>query len=118
MRRLIPALLGVLCGTGLWSCSGAESTETRAARQLIADNCAACHVVPGVRTARGRVGPSLEDIRHQKVIAGHFVNTPGMLARWIEHPQVLVPGDVMPEMGLTPAQARSIAHYLYTADSE
>ncbi len=111
------SLLAAVLGSGLWGCSGAESAETRDARRLIAANCGACHVVPGVPGARGRVGPSLEDIGRQKIIAGHFVNSPAMLARWIQHPQVLLPGDVMPEMGLTETQARSIATYLYSADS-
>jgi cytochrome c1 len=31
-----------------------------------------------------------------------------------EHPQSVVPGNAMPEMGITEAQARDIASYLYT----
>jgi cytochrome c2 len=113
MRRLI--LLAVVCGSV--GCENAvDSPAIREARHLIADNCATCHVVPGIARARGRVGPSLAGIAHQQIIAGHFANTPQQLARWIEHPQQMLPGDAMPEMGLSEAQARSIALYLYTLE--
>jgi len=86
------------------------------AKQLIADHCGACHRVPGVLGTHGRVGPSLEDIGRQMIIAGHFVNTPDNLARWISHPQQLLPGDVMPDTGVSYEQARLIADYLYHQD--
>jgi cytochrome c len=83
---------------------------------LIADHCAACHRVPGVPSASGRVGPSLHGVGRQQIIAGHFANTPDAMARWIEHPQQLLPGDAMPEMGLSHEQARIIVDYLYTME--
>jgi cytochrome c len=93
-----------------------EQLEMTRAKSLIAANCAACHRVPGVVGANGRVGPSLADIAQQQIIAGHFANSPEALARWIEHPQRLLPGDAMPEMGLSYEQARIIATYLYTLE--
>jgi cytochrome c2 len=93
-----------------------EQLEMARAKTLIKENCAACHQVPGIVGADGRVGPSLADIAHQQIIAGHFANSPEALARWIEHPQRLLPGDAMPEMGLSYEQARVIATYLYTLE--
>lgn len=90
--------------------------DIREGRALIAANCAACHRVPGIARATGRVGPSLEQIARQQIIAGHFVNTPDELMRWIEHPQALLPGDAMPEMDLSHEQVRKIVDYLYTLD--
>lgn len=84
------------------------------AKSLIADHCAACHRVPGVPGTDGRVGPSLAGIGGQMIIAGHFVNTPDNLARWISEPQKMLPGDVMPDTGITYEQARLIAFYLYS----
>ena len=76
MRRLIPLMaLSALAACG----SGAEQHRIRHARALIADHCAACHQVPGVALAQGRVGPSLAGIGRQQIIAGYFANTPGML---------------------------------------
>jgi cytochrome c2 len=41
-------------------------------------------------------------------------NTPTNLATWIQHPQQIVPGNAMPDMGITQPQAQDIAAYLYT----
>jgi len=112
MRRLIPLMaLGLLASCG----KGDHYAEAKA---LIAANCVACHIVPGVPAATGTVGPSLAGVGRRKVLAGRFPNTPATMARWIEHPQAMLPGTAMPEMGLTAAQARTIATYLYTLDDE
>jgi cytochrome c1 len=113
MRGL--ALILVVCGIAACA-NGSDRPEITEAKRLIAANCASCHEVPGVSGAHGRVGPSLAGIAHQQIIAGHFANTPDALALWIAHPQRLLPGDAMPEMGLTDEQARSIATYLYTLE--
>ncbi|MDB6044454.1 MAG: cytochrome c class [Gammaproteobacteria bacterium] len=102
---------------GLAGCGGGPDPARLAqARTLIAADCAACHQVPGVSGAKGRVGPSLAGIAKQQIIAGHFANTPETLVSWIEHPQHMLPGNAMPEMGLSHEQARTIAAYLYTLE--
>lgn len=113
MRRLIPLLL--MLGS-LAACSG--SGDHAEAKKLIADNCATCHTVPGVPEAKGTIGPSLAGVAHRALLAGRFPNTPATMARWIQHPQAMLPGTAMPEMGLTPEQTRAIADYLYTLDDE
>lgn len=101
----------------LGACGGShQQSRLVEARMLLASDCGACHRVPGVAGANGRVGPSLAGIARQQIIAGHFANTPEALAGWIEHPQQLLPGDAMPEMGLSHEQAQIIATYLYTLD--
>jgi cytochrome c1 len=40
------------------------------------------------------------------------------MVSWIEHPQRLLPGDAMPEMGLSHEQAQTIASYLYTLEEQ
>ena len=86
------------------------------AKALIAQRCAACHIVPGVREAIGRVGPSLAGIARQQIIAGRFENKPETMVRWLLDPQAMQPGTVMPTTGLSRAQAKAIANYLYTLD--
>jgi cytochrome c len=113
MRRLIPLL--ALCAATACG-SGAEQHRLRHAKDLIANHCAACHQVPGVALAQGRVGPSLAGIGQQQIIAGYFANSPEMLTQWIEHPQRMLPGNAMPELGLTHEQAMSIVDYLYTME--
>lgn len=86
----------------------------RAPALIEAYGCAACHTVPGVRNAHGNVGPPLTRFGDRTYIAGVLRNTPENLVRWIRAPQSVVPGNAMPNMGLTDAQARDIAAYLYT----
>jgi cytochrome c1 len=50
------------------------------------------------------------------MIAGYFSNNPGTLTQWIEHPQQLLPGNAMPDMGLSHDEAVTIVDYLYTME--
>lgn len=112
MRRLSAWLLPLAAA----ACHGQGNDPHAQAKALIASHCAACHVVPGVASAIGRVGPSLAGIAKQQVIAGKYANNPLTMQRWLMHPQALQPGSAMPDMGLTADQARIIASYLYTLD--
>ena len=76
--------------------------------------CGSCHAIPGVNGAGGEVGPPLGGIADRIYVAGMLRNTPNNMARWLMHPQQIVPGNVMPDMGLTAKQARDITAYLYT----
>jgi cytochrome c1 len=71
-------------------------------------------MVPGVRGARGLVGPPLFYLSQRTMIAGELPNSPGNLARWIQHPRTVEPKTAMPDLGLTEDQANDIAAYLYT----
>ena len=109
MRWLIPLLL--------LAPGAAQAAEPYAeAKQMIARQCAACHTVPGVPGAKGAVGPSLKGIAKRQIIAGKLSNSPANMVRWLMHPQQIVPGNAMPEMGLTQDQASKIAAYLYTLE--
>jgi cytochrome c len=76
--------------------------------------CGACHVIPGVEGATGLVGPPLTHWSGRVYIAGNLANTPDNLVRWIRDPQGVEPGTAMPNLGVTEADARDIAAYLYT----
>lgn len=81
---------------------------------IVAYGCAACHTVPGVSGANGNVGPPLTRFGGRTYIAGMLRNSPANLVRWIRDPQGVVPGNAMPNMGVSDAEARDIAAYLYT----
>lgn len=76
--------------------------------------CGSCHTISGIPNANGLVGPPLNGMARRVYIAGMLRNKPDNLAYWIQHPQAVVPGNVMPEMGIGKADARDIAAYLYT----
>jgi len=76
--------------------------------------CGACHQIPGIPGAEGAVGPSLAAIGVRAHIAGVLANNPQNLTRWIRHPQHIIPGNGMPDQGISEREARDIAAYLYT----
>jgi cytochrome c len=77
--------------------------------------CGGCHSIKGVPQASGKVGPPLTGVGARAMIAGKLENRPDNLRRWIEHPQAVSPGTAMPELGVTHADSRDIAAFLYTS---
>lgn len=75
--------------------------------------CGACHRIPGVAGADGVVGPPLVNMGQRVYISGGIPNTPENMMRWILAPQQVAPGSAMPDMQVTPADARFITAYLY-----
>lgn len=84
-------------------------------RQLIKSyGCGVCHTIEGVPGARGVVGPPLTDYAQRSLLAGVVPNAPRFLVPWLMDPPAIVPRTAMPEMGISEAEARDIATYLYT----
>ena len=81
---------------------------------MLAFGCTACHSVPGIAGANANVGPPLTRFGERTYVAGMLRNTPSNLVRWIRDPQGVVPGNAMPNMGVSEADARDIAAFLYT----
>lgn len=78
--------------------------------------CGGCHSIPGVAQATARVGPPLRGFATRVYIAGRLENRPSNLVKWIANPRAVDPGTAMPALGVTPAQARDLAAFLYTLD--
>jgi len=76
--------------------------------------CGTCHTIPGITGADGVVGPPLAMLGRRIYIAGVLRNTPDNLTRWIRDPQKIVPGNAMPDMGITEPEARDLAAFLQT----
>jgi cytochrome c len=77
--------------------------------------CGACHEIPGITGAHGRVGPSLVSFGSRVFVGGVAPNTADNLVRWIEHPRAMNPNTAMPDLGIDEPAARDIAAYLYRA---
>jgi cytochrome c oxidase assembly factor CtaG/cytochrome c2 len=76
--------------------------------------CGACHTIPGVDGAVATVGPPLDQIGVRTYLAGHLINTPTNLMKWIRAPQSIDPKSAMPDLFVTEHDGRDIAAYLYT----
>ena len=117
MSRLAPILLAALLAAGCAGKGGPVRVPggdaDRGQRLIEHYGCGGCHAIPGIRGADARVGPSLDDTRRKRFIAGHVPNTVEALERWIRDPQKVEPGTLMPDLGVTPRQARDIVAYLY-----
>jgi cytochrome c1 len=87
---------------------------TRGRVLFAAYGCGGCHTVDGVPQAQGLVGPPLDTIAVRAMIGGRLSNTPAHLEQWIQDPQAVSPGTAMPALGVTPAQSRDLAAFLYT----
>jgi len=76
--------------------------------------CGGCHQLTGVSLASGKVGPPLDGIGGRAILAGRLENRPPNLMRWIADPRGVDPETAMPDLGVTPGEARDIAAFLYT----
>jgi cytochrome c len=110
---------------GLASCNGRDAAREDAVTLTGGDpdkgiaaigryGCGSCHDIPGIRSARGTVGPPLGRIAVRTYLAGRLSNTPANMMLWIQHPQHVERGTAMPEMGVTADDARDITAFLYT----
>jgi len=79
-------------------------------------SCVNCHTVAGNKNvASGQFGPNLTHLMSRDTIAaGAAFNTPDNLRRWIESPDSIKPGSLMPAMGLTPHEIEALVAYLET----
>ncbi len=60
------------------------------------------------------VGPSLDHMVNRTYIAGKFQNSVQNMSKWLQNPQSMDPTNAMPNLGVTPDDARDMTAYLYT----
>lgn len=95
--------------------AGVRAPDIERGRALASSRgCAACHTIGGVPDANGMIGPPLIRMAQRSFIAGVLPNTPEQLQRWIRHPQLVKPGNAMPELALTDSDAADLAAFLLT----
>ena len=80
---------------------------------IIGKGCGACHQIPGIVSARGQVGPTLQGVATRAMIGGVVPNTPDNFVLWLENPRALNAKTAMPALGITRKEAEDIAAYLY-----
>lgn len=115
-QALMLCLWAMLAGGGCdASFTTGDTDEIGAGAALIKEyRCGSCHQIPGIRTARGLVGPPLDNFGRRSFIAGRIPNTEENLVRWIRDPRTVDDKTAMPYLGVSNAEARLIAAYLHT----
>jgi cytochrome c2 len=101
---------------------GKDSSAARAApdpayaageKLFQAKGCVGCHSLNAVNAPKGMIGPNLANVGARSYIgAGSFKNTDETLARWIQNPQAMKKGVLMPNLGVTPEEAKSLVAFL------
>lgn len=88
----------------------------RGEAKLAQFECGACHIIPGIPGAFGRVGPTLDAYAKRAYVAGKFQQEPETLVRFLLDPPAMAPLTGMPAVGLSDQDARDIAAYLYESE--
>jgi cytochrome c oxidase subunit II len=74
--------------------------------------CINCHTISGT-PANGRFGPDLTHLMSRATIAaGAAENTPENLRRWIQDPNSVKPGSLMPAMQLSDMDLDAVVNYM------
>jgi cytochrome c oxidase subunit 2 len=91
-----------------------DENESAGKRVFETTACVSCHAVSGTR-AMGRFGPDLTHLMSRRTIAsGAAENTADNLRLWIENPDAIKPGSLMPAMKLNDTDLNALVHYLET----
>src|SRR5712691_10760394 len=73
--------------------------------------CVGCHTISGV--SAGHIGPDLTHFGSRTTFAGSLMtSTPDNVTKWIENPEHMKPGALMPNLGMTGEQSKALAAYL------
>jgi cytochrome c oxidase subunit 2 len=93
--------------------SAALTPEQLAGKSVFEHNaCMNCHTIAGTG-AKGLFGPDLTHMGSRETLAsGAFENTPENLKQWIDDPNSLKPGALMPPMHLNERDLDAVTTYL------
>ena len=95
--------------------SAPQDHEVLAGRRVFETTaCMNCHAIGGT-AANGLFGPDLTHLMSRQTIAsGAAENTRKNLRLWIENPDAVKPGSLMPAMKMTDAELDALVRYLET----
>ena len=92
--------------------ASAPAGEPAGRAVFTARDCGSCHQLRGTE-AHGTIGPDLTHLATRSTLAALTIpNTPEELAAWVRNPQAIKPGNHMPDLGLSGAEARAVASFL------
>jgi cytochrome c oxidase subunit II len=93
---------------------GGDAAVEAGRRVFESTACINCHAVQGT-VANGRFGPDLTHLMSRDTIAsGAATNTPENLRTWIQDPDSIKPGSLMPAMKLNKPDLDALTAYLET----
>jgi cytochrome c oxidase subunit II len=92
-----------------------EAAQAKAGKAaFFAQTCVNCHRIRGT-SAAGTFGPDLTHLMSRQTLASGIIpNDPENLRRWVDDPQKIKPGCLMPSFGLSEQDRAGIVQYLRT----
>lgn len=92
-----------------------EDAKVTAGRKVFFSTaCVNCHTIRGT-SAAGKFGPDLTHLMSRETLAsGAIENTPEMLREWLNDPQKLKEGALMPALQLSPVELEQLVAFLQT----
>jgi len=91
-----------------------DEKEAAGRRVFESTSCVNCHAVGGTN-GTGRFGPDLTHLMSRRTIAaGAAENTSENLRLWIQNPDAIKPGSLMPAMKLSDQELDALTRYLET----
>ena len=109
---LLALVAAALCACDAPANSPADAQRARGKALLTSYGCVSCHSIKGLQAGAGAAGPPMEKIADNSYIAGVLPNNQAALEQWIVAPRRISPGTAMPELGVSPDEARAMAVYL------
>lgn len=105
------ATSGALTTATLAATATADADTVAGSQLFMMKGCIGCHSLNA--TVPMGIGPNLAGIGQRYYIAaGWLENTDANLAKWIQHPQTVKIGVLMPDLGVTDAEAQTLVAYL------
>ena len=81
------------------------------ARVFAQDRCSDCHAISGITLNLAR-GPSLAHLAGRRFLGGGLANTLENIGRWVTNPQLIKPGNKMPDQHVSEGDLRALVAYL------
>ncbi len=112
-RRSDQAVHTASAGASVQAPAGQGPDYATGEKLFQAKGCVACHALYAVNAPKGMIGPNLANVGARSYIAaGTLKNTDENMARWIQNPQAIKKGVLMPNLGVTEPEARALVAYL------
>lgn len=100
-------------GASLEAPASQDAEVAEGQKLFLTKGCAGCHSLVALNAPKGMLGPNLANIGARSwIAAGTLENTDDNLARWVRVPQEVKEGVLMPNLGISEAEAKSLAGYL------
>ena len=114
MRMTLALAAGAVILAACAKSSPAPPGDPERGRLLLRQyGCGTCHRIPGVPTATGDVGPTLDNVARRAYLAGTLPNTQASMARFIRAPQSVKAQTLMPDLKVGDAHAADMVAYLW-----